>query len=100
MIITLCGSTKFKDEFLYQNQRLTLGNNIVLMPGVFGHSDHVTVPRLLKEQLDTLHKKKIAMSDKIFIINKNGYIGESTRNEIEFAQSLNIPVEYMEEVEW
>lgn len=94
-IICLCGSTKFKDKFLYWNRKLTLQGYIVVMPGVFGHcGDHIT--DIQKENLDQLHKWKISMSDAIFVINQDGYIGLSTQSEIDFARKLKIPVIYME----
>ena len=37
-IITLCGSTRFKEEFLEAQKRLTLEGNIVISVGLFGHS--------------------------------------------------------------
>ena len=96
-IICLCGSTKFKKEFLEQQQRLTLAGNIVLSVGVFGHSDHVNLSATEKIMLDDMHKQKIEMSDEIFVINKRGYIGKSTRSEIDYAVSLKKPVAFMEE---
>ena len=95
-IICLCGSTRFKEYFLKYNKQFTLEGKIVLMPGVFAHSgDTITTEE--KEKLDKLHKAKIMMSDYVFIINKDNYIGESTQNEIEFALSIGIPVFYMED---
>ena len=85
-VITLCGSTKFKDEFLNEQKRLTLEGNIVISVGLFGHSgDNEVWSEGTKEMLDDMHKRKIDMADEIFVINKNGYIGESTRSEIEYA---------------
>ena len=92
-IICLCGSTKFKEEFLEVNKAFTLEGAIVLMPGVFGHSgDKITDEE--KTKLDILHKYKIIMSDAIYVINKNNYIGQSTKKEIEFAKALNKPIYY------
>lgn len=96
-IITLCGSTKFKDEILAWNRDLTLGGAIVLMPGVFAHSgDYITEQQ--KEELDQLHKRKIAMSDAIVVVNPNGYIGNSTREEIGFAKALGLKIFYTSEL--
>lgn len=96
MIITLCGSTRFKDEFERLNKELTLAGHIVLSVGVFAHmGDEITDDQKIK--LDALHKKKIDMSDAIFVINKFGYIGESTKSEIEYADKNNKVVFYMEE---
>lgn len=91
MIITLCGSTRFKDDFLEWNKAFTRGGSIVLMPGVFGHAGDEITPQE-KENLDRLHKQKIAMSNMIFVIDKDGYVGESTRKEIQFAKEIGVPV--------
>ena len=96
MIITLCGSTRFKDEFEKINKKLTLEGNIVLAPGVFGHSSAVEPSPEIKTRLDDLHKEKITMSDAIYVINKDGYIGESTRSEIAFAEKLGKKIIMME----
>lgn len=95
-VITLCGSTKFKDEFLEQ-KRLTLEGNIVISVGLFGHSgDDEVWTENIKKMLDDMHKRKIDMADEIFVINKNGYIGSSTKSEIEYALKTNKKVNYME----
>lgn len=85
-VITLCGSTKFKDDFIREQKRLTLEGNIVISVGLFGHSgdDEVWTDNV-KEMLDDMHKRKIDMADEIFVINKGGYIGSSTKSEIEYA---------------
>ena len=99
-VITLCGSTRFKDEFLRQQARLTLEGNIVISVGLFGHAgDDVVWEDGIKEMLDDMHKRKIDMADEIFVINKNGYIGSSTASEIAYAENKNIPVRYLEEIE-
>lgn len=98
-VITLCGSTKFKDDFLREQKRLTLEGNIVISVGLFGHSgDSEVYTQGAKEMLDDMHKRKIDMSDEIFVINKNGYIGESTKSEIEYAIKTNKKVNYMEQI--
>ena len=95
-IITLCGSTKFKDEFMYTQEILTLQGNIVISVGCFGHADNKILTTETKEMLDDMHKRKIDLADGIFVINKNGYIGESTKNEIKYAISQNKEVMYLE----
>ena len=105
-VITLCGSTRFKKEFLEVQKSLTLEGNIVISVGLFGHSgdnevwenmDEGTLTKT-KEMLDDMHKRKIDMADEIFVINVGGYIGSSTRTEIEYAQVTGKPVRYLEEV--
>lgn len=98
-VITLCGSTKFKDEFLQAQKDLTLKGNIVISVGLFGHSgDNEVWTEGTKEMLDDMHKRKIDMSDEIFVINVNGYIGESTKSEIEYALKTNKKVNYLEPI--
>ena len=106
-VITLCGSTRFKNEFMMAQKRLTLEGNIVISVGLFGHSgdeevwenmDEGTLTKT-KEMLDDMHKRKIDMSDEIFVINKDGYIGNSTRSEIQYAIEHGKAVKYLEPVE-
>lgn len=99
-VITLCGSTKFKDEFMQQQKRLTLEGNIVISVGLFGHADgdyKTVITNEVKEMLDDIHKRKIDMSDAIFVIDVNGYIGSSTRSEIEYAKSTGKEIMYLSE---
>jgi hypothetical protein len=85
-VITLCGSTRFKEQFLEAQKRLTLEGNIVISVGLFGHSgDDEVWTEGTKEMLDNMHKRKIDMADAIYVINVGGYIGDSTRSEIEYA---------------
>ena len=96
-VITLCGSTKFKDDFMQQQKRLSLEGNIVISVGLFGHSgDDEVWSEGTKEMLDDMHKRKIDMADEIFVINKGGYIGTSTKSEIEYATKTGKKVNYME----
>lgn len=97
-VITLCGSTRFKDQFLEAQKRLTLEGNIVISVGLFGHSgDDEVWTEGTKEMLDDMHKRKIDMADAIYVINVGGYIGESTRSEIEYAKRNGKEVRYLEE---
>lgn len=99
-VITLCGSTKFKDEFLAQQKRLTLEGNIVISVGLFGHADgdyKTVITDEIKEMLDDIHKRKIDMSDAIFVVDVDGYIVSSTRSEIEYAKATGKEVMYLSE---
>ena len=100
-VITLCGSTKFKDDFLKANAELTLQGNVVISVGVFGHTDPEYMKRIdeeMKTQLDDIHRRKIDMADEIFVINTDGYIVSSTKSEIEYALQNNKIVKYMYEI--
>ena len=103
-VITLCGSTRFKDEFMEAQKRLTLEGKIVISVGLFGHAgdtevwenmDEGTLTKT-KEMLDDMHKRKIDMADEIFVINVGGYIGSSTRSEIEYAKATGKGIRYLE----
>ena len=98
-VITLCGSTKFKEQFIEVQKRLSLQGNIVISVGLFGHSgDTEVLEEGVKEMLDDMHKRKIDMADGIFVINVGGYIGNSTRSEIEYAKEHQKTIEYLESV--
>ena len=98
-VITLCGSTKFKEQYLEVQKRLTLEGNIVISVGLFGHSgDDEVWTKGTKVMLDDMHKRKIDMADEIFVINVGGYIGESTCSEIAYAESHGIGVRYLKEM--
>ena len=102
-VITLCGSTRFKEEFMEVQKRLTLEGNIVISVGLFGHSGDSEVWENMDEgtltatkaMLDDMHKAKIDMADEIFVINVGGYIGESTRSEIEYAKTTGKAIRYL-----
>ena len=99
-VVTVCGSTKFKDEILAEVARLTMEGKLVISLGVFGHTDMPDVDWEdgdLKRMLDNLHLQKIALAHEVRVVNPGGYIGTSTRREIEFAYALGLPVTYTEE---
>lgn len=96
-VITLCGSTRFKEQFLEAQKKLTLNGNIVISVGLFGHSgDNEALNDETKAMLDRQHLAKIDLADEIFVINVDNYIGDSTRNEIEYAKSKGKRVRFLE----
>lgn len=95
-IITLCGSTRFKEDFERVNRELTLAGNIVISVGAFGHAGDIFSDDE-KIMLDDIHKCKIDMADTIYVINKDGYIGESTKSEIKYAREHGKTILFMEE---
>ena len=106
-VITLCGSTRFKEEFMMVQKMLSLKGNIVISVGLFGHSgdnevwenmDEGTLTKT-KEMLDDMHKAKIDMADEIFVINVGGYIGDSTKSEIKYAHEHGKKVNYLEKID-
>lgn len=98
-VITLCGSTKFKEQYLEAQKQLTLEGNIVISVGLFGHSgDDEVWTEGTKAMLDDMHRRKIDMADEIFVVNVGGYIGESTRAEIQYAIENGKCVRYLEDI--
>ena len=95
-VITLCGSTRFKDAFMEAQKRLTLEGNIVISVGLFGHSgdEEVWAPGT-KEMLDDMHRAKIDLADEILVINVDGYIGTSTQSEIEYARTKGKGIRFL-----
>ena len=98
-VVTLCGSTRFKEQFMDAQKRLTLAGYIVISVGLFGHAgdqevwdgmDEGTLSKT-KEMLDDMHKRKIDMADEI-------YIGDSTRSEIQYAEEHGKPVRYYQNI--
>jgi hypothetical protein len=98
-VITLCGSTRFRAEYEQAIRVLTLQGMIVISVGLFGHQEAMDLDGPVKERLDELHLRKIDISDEIFVINPGGYIGESTRREVEYATLNRKVVKYLEAVE-
>jgi len=102
-VITLCGSTRFTEEMLVKQWQLTKQGYIVLswcaLPAWYFNGEdkaHIGDQEGVKEIVDEVHKRKIDISDEIFVLNIGGYIGESTASEIEYAEKMGKPIEYME----
>ena len=109
IVICLCGSTRFADHHAIMRWELEKQGAIVLMinylpawyaesQGWDGH-DHFGEKAGLKEYLDELHLRKIDLSDKVIVINVDGYIGDSTSAEIRYAKITGKSVEYLEPLE-
>lgn len=91
-IITICGSLRFKDEMIKIAMKMELSGNVVLCPIFPVDKELYTKEELIV--LGKMHKEKIKLSDSIIVVNVNNYIGDSTKNEIEFAKSLNKEIIY------
>lgn len=92
-VITLCGSSKFKDEFIKVQKELSLKGYLVLSLGLFGHSGDEEAWEK-KGVLDRVHMQKIDISSSVFVIDVGGYIGESTGREIDYARHYDKKVYY------
>jgi hypothetical protein len=93
-IITLVGSTRFKETYEREMARLTLEGYIVISVGLYGHADGLDLTPTTKRKLDALHLCKIDLADIVHVINDEGYIGESTNREIAYAEAKGLPVTY------
>lgn len=98
-VVTLCGSTRFKDYFMNVQKTLTLDGYIVISVGLFGDYEDDEWTEGTKKMLDDMHKRKIDMADEIFVINVDGYIGDSTRSEIEYAIKAGKGVTYLHPID-
>ncbi|AXH16496.1 hypothetical protein AMYT_a0198 (plasmid) [Malaciobacter mytili LMG 24559] len=97
-IVCLCGSTKFKEAFEKANKEETAKGNIVLTVAMFGHLEGLDMDSQMKKTFDEVHFDKILLCDEVLVLNVNGYIGDSTKNEIEFAIKNNKIIRYLEVV--
>ena len=99
-VVCLCGSTRFMETFFEVGWDFTLKGYIVLSVGVCKHAEHHGAEALGEDvvrRLDELHLRKIDLADEVFVLNVNGYIGESTGKEIEYAKKTGKPISYLEE---
>ncbi|MBC3760959.1 hypothetical protein ACUN7V_20780 [Quadrisphaera oryzae] len=95
-VVTLCGSTRFREAFESEQRRLTLEGRIVLSVGMFGHEEGLDQTSPAKADLDALHLRKIDLSQRIHVINVGGYVGTSTRREVAYARARGVAVTYLE----
>lgn len=104
-IVTLCGSTRFYDEFQQANYDETMAGHVVLSVGFYphakaehGHGEGVGHDSAEKVALDELHKRKIDMADEVLVVSDaSGYYGDSTRSEIEYARAIGKPIRFQVE---
>lgn len=98
-IITICGSLRFKNEIMEIAEKMELKGNCIISPIYPTNPNKDAYTDEEAEMLDNMHKEKIKISDAILVVNVNGYIGESTRSEIEYAKSLNKEVIYYTDID-
>ena len=100
-IVCLCGSVRYWDEFTFWRKRLSIGGHIVVGPEFQIPKEQADNPSSqtyqVKKNLDKLHLRKIDISDVVLVLNKDGYIGDSTKNEIKYAESIGKTIKYLED---
>lgn len=102
-VVTLVGSTRFKDVFAEAMLKETLEGHIVLTIGCDMRTDQEIFGNLAEEErervkndLDVLHLHKIDISDEILVLNVGGYVGESTTREIWHAIQMGKSIRWWE----
>lgn len=95
-IITICGSLKFEEDIKYRAEKLTLEGYCVLSIIYPVMADIKTYTSEQRERFAKAHRKRIDLSDAIFVVNKNGYIGDSTQKEIEYAKAKGKEIIFLE----
>lgn len=94
-IVAICGSMKFQTQMMELAQKLELEEGYIVLQCVYIVGNRVLSAQELRT-LNELHYKKIDISDTIYVVNPGGYIGASTRKEIEYACSLKKEILYLE----
>lgn len=97
-IITVCGSYKFKKEMSEITEKMALKGNCMLTPIELTKPNKEAYTEDEALMIDKMHKEKIKLSDAILVVNVNGYIGSSTKSEIEFAKKLNKEIIYYSDI--
>lgn len=93
-IITVCGSYKFRKEMVEVTEKLALQGNCMLTPIELSKPNKEAYTEKEAEIFDKMHKEKIKLADAILVVNVNGYIGDSTKTEIEYAKLLGKEILY------
>ena len=93
-VITVCGSYKFKKEMNEITEKMALKGNCMLTPIELTKPNKEAYTKEEALMIDKMHKEKIKLSNTILVVNVGGYIGNSTKSEIEYAKSLNKEVLY------
>lgn len=96
-VVTLCGSVRFWDKIQETYEKLELENEYVVI-GITPHVMSRDFTEYEENLLDELHRIKIDLSDSIFVVNVGGYIGKSTKAEIEYAKEQGKEILYLENI--
>ncbi|GAK08493.1 hypothetical protein [Geomicrobium sp. JCM 19038] len=99
-VITLCGSTKFKQQFDHANAMLTLEGHAVISVGFFEQCEGIEISNDQLRMLEEILLRKIDLADEVMVIDPTGYIGDSTSNEITYAKQSGKKVTYYSQMSW
>ena len=98
-IACICGSTRFRKETEELAERLSYDNFIIVMVNCWSRAKELRSQEGdngIKDKLNDLHKAKIRLSDIVFVVNVGGYIGKSTKSEIQYAKLIGKPIRFLE----
>lgn len=96
-IICMCGSLKYTQKLMEETERLTLeGYNVISVIYETRNKDSYTEEEI--KLFTELHYQKIDLADAIFVCNVDGYIGNGTKNDIEYALSKGKEIIYLERI--
>jgi len=101
-VVTLCGSSRFCEvmavcAWLIERDEEAIAMSLHLLPNWYCKEDiphHLAEHEGVADAMDALHLKKIDLSDEIFVVNRNGYVGKSTMNEVEYARSKKMRIRW------
>lgn len=94
-VVTICGSMKFSKDIMRIATELETDKGYCVIQPVYNSDDKMLTDSEL-ENIKMAHYKKIDISDAIFVVNVDGYIGKSVAEEIEYAKRLNKEILYLE----
>lgn len=100
-VVCLCGSSRFVAEMAILAWELEKEGRIVLslhlLPKWYTEAaDHQAEVEGIAEAMDELHLRKIDISDRVLVVNIDGYIGDSTTREIAYCKMTQTPLSYLE----
>jgi len=96
-VITICGSMRYSKEMMKISEELELKKGYAVIQCVY-NVDGLKHEGVDASILDKIHRKKIDISDAIYVVNIDGYIGNSTKKEIEYAINNDKEVMYHETI--
>lgn len=96
-VITICGSMRYSKEMMKIAEQLELKDGYAVIQCVY-NVDGQKYEGFDASILDKIHRKKIDISDAIYVVNIDGYIGNSTKNEIEYAKNNGKEIIYHESI--
>ncbi len=93
-IITICGSLRFKEQIIESALNLELKGNLVISPVFSNKKDKDDFSEDEMKTLIKMQEEKIKLANVIYVVDVDGYIGNQTESEINYAKSLGKEIIY------